>query len=209
MRNATRSSRARGFTLVEIMVAILVSAVVVTGVMAAFVTVRQVSLEANAVTDVTGEARLFSDTVVRDLRMAAGVEDTFNGHMTANDEVILKIPSVNSAGEILDVISATDEIHFKTFDRVIYYHVTMDGRSTVVREVVPDAQSARQARAEIFGNLVTGDQYLGAFSTVDSATGASVLHFQLRDTDSFYNRTHEMPISGSVRLRNFGFGEQG
>jgi hypothetical protein len=84
----------------------------------------------------------------------------------------------------------------------------MDGRSTVVREVVPDAKSARIAKAEIFGNLVTGDQYLGAFSPVTSATETAVLHFQLRDTDTFYNKTHEMPISGSVRLRNFGFGEQ-
>jgi len=191
-----------GFTLVEILVALLVSAVVVVGTMVAFVTVRQVSLEADAVNDVTSEARIFGDTVVRDLRMAAGVEETFGSHMTANDEVILRIPSVNSSGEILDVIGATDEIVLRTFDRVIYYHVYLNGRSTVVRLIVPDARSAREAKAEVFGNFVTGDRYLGAFSSVESATEAAVIHFQLRDADMFLNRTHEMPISGSVRMRN-------
>lgn len=87
-------------------------------------------------------------------------------------------------------------------DHVLYYHVYAYDKSYLVREVIPHPASARSAEIKVFGDFVTNNAYQGVFGSISGSTEPSIIHFQFKDTAYFRDNTFEMPISGSVRMRN-------
>ena len=73
------------------------------------------------------------DIMSKDCRMAARVMDQHGGYTTTNNCLVLKVPSVNGAGDIIDVNNE--------FDYVIYF--TNNGN--LWRVIMPGGASARLA----------------------------------------------------------------
>lgn len=78
------------------------------------------------------------DVISKDCRMAIGVMDYYSGYVTTDNCLVLKVPSIDSSGNIIDVNNQ--------FDYIIYRVNNGD----LWKIVIPGASSSRPARNEIF-----------------------------------------------------------
>lgn len=200
--NSTFNRKKGGYTFVETMIAVGVSTMVIASTISIFVMIERVAFESGRINKINNEARMFSDFVSRDLRMANRLADRYDIYSVTEGSLIMKVPSIDANEYILDVLSATDEIILHTFDYIVYFRDERDNPDVVIREVFPNPASARTRQSTLFGNYVSGNSYTGTFDVLPNALGAFVVYYQFMDTHHFQDNVYEMPISGSIRLRN-------
>lgn len=181
-------------TLVELLVASGISAIIGLSSTSLFVHSAKVTRHASLFNQVTGEASLISETIASDVRHAASLEYSLDSFVASDKTLILKIPSIDSDENVIDVEN--------TFDYIIYHPGETADSNVVVREVRPHASSSRLQESKVLGFDVRRSGYTGTFLIKPDALGAYVVHFRLTPSRSFQDNTYEMPISGSVRLRN-------
>ncbi len=78
------------------------------------------------------------DVISKDCRIATRVMDSYAGYTTADDCLILKVPSLDSLGNIIDVN--------KNFDYIIY----RINNGNLWKTVIPGTGSSREARDGVF-----------------------------------------------------------
>ena len=183
----------RGMTLIELMIAMSISSVMAVGAVTSMVIVQRGAIEAFWLHESHRESRMISDLIARDIRGAVGLDSDFNSFTTGAGTIILRMPSINSDGDIIDIEN--------DFDRVVYYPKTGE-ISVLVREVIPGPGSSRSSTTDVIGNIVTGRDFHGTFATMPDALGAFVVHYQFTASRTLGDKTFEVPVSGSVRLRN-------
>jgi hypothetical protein len=179
-------------TLVEAMISASLGAIVALGTISAMVIVQRGTLETFWLNESSRQSRIIADLVAKDLRGAIEIESAFDTFTAGDDTIILKVPSIDSDENIIDLDT--------TFDRIIY-HPGGDS-SVIVREVHPDANSSRIETHEVIGNIVSEPTYQGTFATHPNALGAYVVHYQFTASKTIRGKTFKVPVSGSVRLRN-------
>lgn len=182
----------RGMSLVEMLVAVTVSAVIAAGTIATYVYCLRVTGDAFRFNQVDGEARRVSDVISRDLRQARGLDATFvseaDTYTTGSTQLIIRIPSIDDDGAIIDIDNE--------FDHVVYLPEppNLEHDTTItVRLVYPGASSSRQSsRTEVGRGMFSFKEDLRVY----------VVHYQFVADRQWRDKTYEMPISGSTRLRN-------
>lgn len=180
-------------TLTELVIAMAISVVVVMGTMAFYVIATRLTLHALQFNRIHNEASLLADTLARDIRHAGGIDTSFQSFQSSNHTLILKLPAIDSNMNIIDINN--------DFDRVVY-HPSDVNSSILVREVIPDPSSSRLAESKIFGDILSGVAYMGTFLVKPDPLGAYVIHYRFKAQRTFQDETFEMPLSGSLRLRN-------
>lgn len=179
-----------GMTLMELMVSMAIGTTLSISTISTMTYLMKGTVKSQVYNRVNQEAHLSSDIMMRDFRMAAGLESSYaNGtysFSSAIDEIILKVPSINVNEDIIDFEN--------TFDRFVYFVDDNNGNNILKRAVFPDPSSSRQASFREIGT--------GAFAIKPDALGVYVMNYQFKSQRSLSGKTVEMPVSGSVRLRN-------
>lgn len=189
----------KGFSFVEVLFAVTIGLMVL-GMLSIFYVegVRLTTLDL-ALAEINSDARLVMDKILRDARWAVEVETSraISGttYVTANDELVLEIPAIDSSGNIIS----------GTSDYVVY---TLDASNpSILRRVVdPHASSSRTSKNEIVAQNVsvffltsggTGLSSVGSLSTV-SALGISITVAK----QPLPGRTVDKTLISDVKLRN-------
>ncbi len=200
--NAIHRSFRRGFTMIESLIAMTISGMAIAGAFSVFIMAQRITYETDHINRVDNEARLFSDTVSKDIRQAAGLLAVYGIYNVTDGHLILKVPAIDSGEFILDYVDPAYTGDLVTFDYVVYYPNQYGDLSVIVREVFPDPASARDRSTRVFGNIVKLNSFFGNFAAVEDALGAFVLRYNFLDTLQFQAKEYQQPVTGSVRLRN-------
>ena len=193
VKHKVKTRNYRALSILELLFASVISLILISGTLSVLIMAQK-----NAMIDIrynkdNSEARLISDMVAKDVRGAAGLEASYGSYMASSNSLILKIPSIDSNENIIDVEN--------TFDRIIY-HPNETDPDTIERSVFPNVSSSRASETKTIGKALMGSAYDGTFLVKPDALGAYVIHFQFMIRRTFQGVDYEMPISGSVKLRN-------
>ncbi|MFC1590220.1 type II secretion system protein J [Candidatus Omnitrophota bacterium] len=205
--------RSCGMTLIEVLVAASISTIILSVVVSFLIAGRQMSETGQAFTVSHGNARLAADWITRDVRAATQIMDNHDGFTTETDCLILEVPSIDAAG---DVIFATDDEgepifdEFESYDYIIYRQ--SDADSSILERIVDiDAGSSRAA-------FFTNDSFtpIESIDSLEFSSGGAELS-DVADVTSLDNvdisistgqtlisgrRTVENNMSTNVKLRN-------
>ncbi len=121
--------RQGGFTLAEIQVVSVIVFVIFLAMFALYILYSRTFAVGSTLLDVYANSRIAVALLARDIRAAAQVEASNGSYTTSDSSIVLKVPSVDSAG---NVISAK-------FDEIIY---KLQGQE-LYRIVIPSSSSSR------------------------------------------------------------------
>ena len=179
-------------TLIEIAMVSVISMIVAAVSMRTLVYIQRSTVRISMINQMAQESRFLADQISTDARNAIELEASYGSYTAGADTMILKLPSIDSSGDIINIDT--------TFDRIVYY--PGGGSTLLVREIIPHGSSARIASTKTIGSLVTGEAFTGTFASQPNALGAYVIHYQFKLSQTLLGRATTIPISGSVRLRN-------
>lgn len=190
MRRDTKN----GFTMVELLIAsfIVMLAVVIT--INAFMFINKNSRVVLSYLNSYLKGREAIDAISKDCRIAIRVMDTHAGYTTTDNCLVLKVPSVDASGDIIDVN--------KEFDYIIYWINNGD----LWKQVIPGAASSRQAYNNAFKKSVES-----FYMAVDGTAMSSVAHksaithltIWVSVAETFLGQYYRVNPGTTVKLMNY------
>lgn len=192
IRNRTQSHRLRspvgagprgGFTLMETMVSLLLCSMVLGTIISIFTAQYRSFFVGNSYVDLNKEARTALDWIANDARWASALPTSHDEHSKSNTCIIFDVPSIDPAGDVIDVTAKHDYIIYK------------QNGTDLLRIVHPDASSSRQTSTK------TVAQHIGylLFSTGSDYVSATIT---ARRTVSSLNLSNT--VGTTIKLRNTG-----
>lgn len=107
-RNVTAARRGRGFTLIELMVALVIGSIVIGAVFALVLSMMRANRDTIATTKLTQELRSIAQVVGSDLRRAGSAEDPFLLSGTGSvADFTMSVPAAPAAGATTTSSTAT------------------------------------------------------------------------------------------------------
>lgn len=128
----------RGFTLIELMVSVSILIVMLLVSVSVTIALNKDFKILLGYLSSSLKGREVIDAVSKDLRIAVRVMDSYASYTTTDSSIVLKVPSIDASGQIIDVDA--------DFDYVIYYISGGDLRKVVL----PDPDSSRPPYNAIF-----------------------------------------------------------
>jgi len=119
----------KGFTLVEIQVAALVTFIVFMAALSLYIAYYKIFVTGNTILDVYANSRIAVALIAKDIRWAAQVEANSGSYTTTDSSIVLKVPSIDNTGKIIS--AKYDEVVYKLQGKDLY------------RIVIPSAVSSR------------------------------------------------------------------
>ena len=168
MAHALKQLKRRdGFTLVEVLIAATLTTIVLGMALTMYISQQRNFLVGNEYIDIHQDARLAMDWLANDIRWGIAVESSYGGYSTSNSCIVLKVPSIDSSGDVVDINS--------DFDYIIY-RLAGSNPASLKRRVYPKTGvSSRPSEdrliAENIGSLTfsyggTGLSSIGDLTTV-------------------------------------------
>jgi prepilin-type N-terminal cleavage/methylation domain-containing protein len=157
LRNGWLASRPRGISLIEILIALAISAIILIAVLALYMEGQKQFFNQNSRADTIEEIRTDMSRISRDIRDAANVANDFTAHngqkyTTAVDCVVLEVPSIDGSGLIIP----------GSLDRIIYSYDPVNNQ--LVKIISPLAGARQNQRTVMAGNLVSPASGLPPFN---------------------------------------------
>ena len=191
LTSAMRSRRA--MTLTEMTIATGISSLVAVAAIATMILVQKGTTKALCFSKTANASRILSDLIAKDIRSAIGLDASFGSFTAGADTLILRLPSIDADGYVVDVDNS--------IDYVVYHPGTADP-SVLMRTTTPSGASSRPGGIRVIGSLIAGTTCQGTFATKRDALGVFVVHYQFTSSRTLIDETYEVPVSGSLRLRN-------
>ncbi|MDP8248001.1 MAG: prepilin-type N-terminal cleavage/methylation domain-containing protein [Candidatus Tritonobacter lacicola] len=148
MKAAGRPGRRGGFTLVEVLVASSLAAVAAGVIFSGFISMQKNFIAGNSYIDIHRDARMAMDWLAKDIRWAIELEPSHGAYATSNNCIVLRVPSVDSAGNVIDVENDHDFIIFKLkagspteLERIVDAKDGVSGRIDEIRTVADNIDS--------------------------------------------------------------------
>lgn len=140
------------------------------------------------------KGREMIDIISKDCRIAVRIMDSYGVYTTTDDTLVLKVPSVDSNGDIIDVDNDFDYIIYRTEENDLY------------KIVIPGSNSARPAMNEIIKEAV-GPLYMAYNGTsLSSIAHKSTLpHVSIWLSVSYVvdSKIHTITPGTTVKLMNY------
>ncbi len=188
-----------GFTFVEVMFACIIGLMIMSMTMVLYIGVNHHMLVGVAFAEINSDARLAMDRIVRDVRWGIQLEvnRTIDGidYATGDDELIIKIPSIDSNGKFI----------LNTYDYVVYALDTSDPIKKLRKIVNPDIASNRSSLNQIIANNINSLSLSSEGTALSSVSLSSVNSVEVSINVSktlLQNRTVSETIASNVELRN-------
>jgi Tfp pilus assembly protein PilW len=137
-------SRTRaGFSLLESLIAMFIMTLMIVAILSLYSKGQQIFINENALADAIEESRFPLTWITRDVKTATAIEASWGAYTTSDTTLVLRIPSVDANGLIIDLATH--------WDRVIY----LVANSRLVRILdAKDGVSARLDRTKILADGV-------------------------------------------------------
>ena len=187
--------RAAGFSLIETLIAMFILVMMFLAILSLYSKGQQTFINENALADAAEESRFPLAWIARDVKMASSIEASYGSYVTSASTLVLKIPSVDVNGVIIDL-----EEHS---DRVIYRVV--NGRLLRILDA-KEGVSARLDKTRVLGEGMTGIGFAyydsaGVQMTSGFQTAASVLP-TLAARRQGVQRVFNQSLDTQIKMRN-------
>ena len=134
------------------------------------------------------------DIVSKDCRMAIRIMDSYSGYTTTNSSLVLKVPSIDSAGNVIDVNHK--------FDYIIYRIINGD----LWKTVIPGPDSARTAYDNVLKKAIES-LYMARDGTglSDIVYKSSVTHLTIwiSISETILGKDYRVNPGTTVKLMNY------
>jgi len=197
MKRKKKKSIPKGFTLVELTVVVALMAVIMLILMSLYVTGQQFLMTESARNDVIRDNRYVFDWISRDIKGAVQVVSSWDAYTTSSNCLILRIPSVDSSGLIIDIENELDYIiyrlnseHPNKLERVV------DAKDGVSSRV----DSTRVLATRVNSFLLSSDGV--ELSSVADLTQVASIDIAMTTKQNRLGRDFQQTLDSTVKLRN-------
>lgn len=204
MRAMKLSKSQKGFTLIELMAATFIAVLFAGAFFAAFYVMRNELYHQNVFFTSNRGARFAVEMITRDAKEAIGIVATRGGDTTASQVLILRLPSIDNAGEPTNIDADYD---------YVVYKLDSNSPTTLIRDLdVLNGTSQRNGGADSNGKIiarnVTGLAFSNTagtgFSSITNETSLYSFNSQItaQGTTLRSAQTQTAVLDSNVRLRN-------
>jgi len=197
MKRKKKKSIPKGFTLVELTVVVALMALIMLILMSLYVTGQQFLMTESARIDVIRDNRYVFDWISRDIKGAVQVVSSWDAYTTSSNCLILRIPSVDSSGLIVDIENELDYIiyrlnseHPNKLERVV------DAKDGVSSRV----DSTRVLATRVNSFLLSSDGV--ELSSVADLTQVASIDITVTTKQNRLGRDFQQTLDSTVKLRN-------
>lgn len=197
MKRKKKKSIQKGFTLVELTVVVALMALIMMILMSLYVTGQQFLMTESARNDVIRDNRYVFDWISRDIKGAVQVVSSWDAYTTSSNCLILRIPSVDSSGLIVDIENELDHIiyrlnseHPNKLERVV------DAKDGVSSRV----DSTRVLATRVNSFLLSSDGV--ELSSVADLTQVASIDIVVTTKQNRLGRDFQQTLDSTVKLRN-------
>lgn len=197
MKRKKKKSIQKGFTLVELTVVVALMALIMMILMSLYVTGQQFLMTESARNDVIRDNRYVFDWISRDIKGAVQVVSSWDAYTTSSNCLILRIPSVDSSGLIIDIENELDHIiyrlnseHPNKLERVV------DAKDGVSSRV----DSTRVLATRVNSFLLSSDGV--ELSSVADLTQVASIDIVVTTKQNRLGRDFQQTLDSTVKLRN-------
>ncbi len=198
MKHKKKKSSPKGFvTLVELIVVVALMAVIMLILMSLYVTGQKFLITESARNDVIRDNRYVFDWISRDIKGAVQVVSSWDAYTTSSNCLILRIPSVDSSGLIVDIENELDHIiyrlnseHPNKLERVV------DAKDGVSSRV--DSTRVLATRVNSFLLSSNGVE----LSSVADLTQVASIDIVVTTKQNRLGRDFQQTLDSTVKLRN-------
>lgn len=184
----------KGFSLTELLIALFIFILTIVISIEVFISLNyDYQTIATYLTSYI-KGRQAIDIISKDCRMAIRIVDSFAGYTTATNCLVLKVPSIDSFHNIIDVN--------KNFDYIIYRLYNDD----LWKIVIPGTGSARAAQNEIFEKsaesfTVSSDGVL--LSNIPHKSSITHITISITVAEVFRGKVYRITPGTTVKLMNY------
>lgn len=184
----------KGFSLSELLIALFIVILTITLSVQVFISLNY---DYRAITTYLTsyiKGRLAMDTISKDCRIAVRIADSFAGYTTATGCLVLKVPSIDSSHNIIDIDNNFDHIIYRLYNGDLW------------KIIIPGTGSARMAQNKIFEKSV--ESFAVSSDGVplsDIAHKSSVTHVTINISvaEIFRGKTYRVAPGTTVKLMNY------
>ena len=198
MKRKKKKSSPKGFiTLVELIVVVALVALIMLILMSLYVTGQQYLMTESARNDVIRDNKYVFDWIARDIKGAIQVVSSWDTHTTSSSCLILRVPSVDSNGLIMDIENE--------FDYIIY---RLNSEHPNKLERIVDAKDGVSSRVDGTRFLATKvNSFLLSsegveLSAVSDLTQVASIDIAVTTKQNRLGRDYQQTLESTVKLRN-------
>lgn len=187
----------KGLTLIELLIVISLTALILLTLLSLYTTSQKYFVTESARADVIRDSRQVLLWISRDIKEACQVITSWDIYTSSNDCLILRVPSVDASGLIIDIESQ--------FDYIIYrLNPSFPNRL----ERIIDANDGVSAKVDGGRVLVTRVNFFllssegVEFSSIADFSSVSSVDISLTASQDRYGRTFQDTLNTVVKLRN-------
>lgn len=193
-----RTKERRAFTLSEFLIVTFLEAAIIAMTIQAFVSLNKDSHILMSYLGSYLKGREAIDIISKDCRMAVRLVDSYGGYTTSTSCLVLKVPSIDASGAIIDVNNE--------FDYVIY-ELNING--DLANIVIPGSSSARPAENKILQEAIKS-----FFVSRDGVPLADITHkssithvtLTLLISEKILGRDYVIQPGTTVKFMNYDWG---
>jgi prepilin-type N-terminal cleavage/methylation domain-containing protein len=187
----------KGFTLAEILIVLACSAII--GTILVTLLVQGSSIFNNQTAKVNQNVSLnnASSQISQAVQYASEIASSYtngqNTYTSGSDVMVIKTPSVDSSGGVID----------SKFDTIVL--MKDPGKNTILKKLLfPDPASSRSSENTVLLNQLTYLQfiYLNDSAVVTTPQTATKIDFVIKMAEKTGNDVQESSISGRINLKN-------
>ncbi len=184
----------KGFVLAEIVVSVLIVMLALGMSAQLFMLLNQDYKVMVSYLSSYVKGREIIDLISKDTRIAIRVMDSYGGYTTTDNCLVLKMPSITSSGDIININ--------KDFDYIIYRLIG----GNLWKIVLPGANSSRTAynnivKKNIESLSLTSDDI--PFSSIPHKTSITHLTMQVSISETFMGRDYRVNPGTTIKLMNY------
>lgn len=197
MKIKRRTGPSRGATLMELLIVIAISALIVLALLSLYSAGQRYFVTQSAKADTIEDSRHPLTWITRDIRGAVQVVSAYDAYSTSANSLILKVPSIDESGDIIDVDNY--------FDYIVYRR-NPETPDNLERIIDADDASARMDRTKILADNV--DSFTLSFFDSDGADASATvsesatISISLTSRKDGLGRTYQESFNTQIKLRN-------
>lgn len=186
----------RAFTLMELTIAVLILALVISLSIEVFISVNYDYQKIAMYLNFYIKGRQALDVISKDCRTAVRIMDSYSGYTTSDNCLVLKVPSIDSMKNIININ--------KNFDYIIYRSYNGD----LWKIVIPGTGSFRPAQNKVFERSESFNLSYNGAAVSSIAHKSSMPHITITITVSqnIRGKVYSATPGTTVKLMNYEWG---